>query len=693
MQNALVKLFYKIGTTHHRKILPVLLLIAVFLLLRSTTLFDRGYYRVEETDVARNAATVTTDTYGDSFKQVKYLDQGWSPADSLWFYTTTQGSDLLPYDFFLAIEKAGSQELFRSPENINRYRYLPQKPSKTNPDGLPVGMVADKYLGKKYMGMTCAACHTSQVNYKGTAIRVDGGASMADMDTFMNDLAAAFAATRDDAAKRQRFVAAVLKAGNYSDEAEVVNDLKIYATRLAAYNFFNESTLDGAPVPYGYARLDAFGRIFNRVAEHVLNPEALSAALAGSLPPDEVRTLIAKLSPVLTGSDRDRVVDRLVALLTPKEQQALRDRIFNRPNAPASYPFLWDIPQHDYVQWNGIGVNAGVGPLGRNTGEVIGVFATLDWSQKKEWTLSSVLGGQGFGKTHISFQSSADFHNLRGLEDRLTSLESPQWSEAVAAAGLPAIDTTRRDRGAGVFAKQCAACHAVINRASPDRRVIAHMDKLASVATDHRMADNAVEATGYSGILRNLYSPTSVGSILLDTKAPVAALLTTATQNVVLTPDPDRWFFTRAADWATNLIKSYFSNQIKPSVKSGGYTPDSTAGPFDSLRAYKGRSLNGIWATAPYLHNGSVPTLYDLLLPASPLPGDPAGTVYRPAMFRVGSRELDVVKVGFKSGENEYDGFLFDTSKPANSNAGHDYGTRKMSDQDRWDLVEYLKSL
>jgi hypothetical protein len=82
-----------------------------------------------------------------------------------------------------------------------------------------------------------------------------------------------------------------------------------------------------------------------------------------------------------------------------------------------------------------------------------------------------------------------------------------------------------------------------------------------------------------------------------------------------------------------------------------------------------------------------------LLLPASPLPGDPAGTAYRPAMFRVGSRELDVVKVGFKSGENEYDGFLFDTSKPANSNAGHDYGTRKMSDQDRWDLVEYLKSL
>jgi hypothetical protein len=59
----------------------------------------------------------------------------------------------------------------------------------------------------------------------------------------------------------------------------------------------------------------------------------------------------------------------------------------------------------------------------------------------------------------------------------------------------------------------------------------------------------------------------------------------------------------------------------------------------------------------------------------------------------VGSRELDVGKVGFRSGVNEYQGFLFDTSLPANSNAGHEYGTRQMSDQDRWDLVEFIKSL
>jgi hypothetical protein len=80
-------------------------------------------------------------------------------------------------------------------------------------------------------------------------------------------------------------------------------------------------------------------------------------------------------------------------------------------------------------------------------------------------------------------------------------------------------------------------------------------------------------------------------------------------------------------------------------------------------------------------------------LPAAHLVGDPPDTVYRPKQFMVGSRELDTTKVGFKSGLNDYKGFLFDTTLPANSNAGHEYGTRAMSDPGRWDLVEYLKSL
>jgi hypothetical protein len=94
-------------------------------------------------------------------------------------------------------------------------------------------------------------------------------------------------------------------------------------------------------------------------------------------------------------------------------------------------------------------------------------------------------------------------------------------------------------------------------------------------------------------------------------------------------------------------------------------------------------------ATAPYLHNGSVPTLYDLLLP----PSD------RPKSFYVGTREFDPVKVGFKTEQSAENSFLFrvfdDRGKPiqGNLNSGHDYNNAGLSAADREALVEYMKGV
>jgi hypothetical protein len=96
---------------------------------------------------------------------------------------------------------------------------------------------------------------------------------------------------------------------------------------------------------------------------------------------------------------------------------------------------------------------------------------------------------------------------------------------------------------------------------------------------------------------------------------------------------------------------------------------------------YKARPLSGVWASAPYLHNGSVPSLAELLTP----PGE------RVASFYVGSRELDPVTVGLDTSAGKRSS-LFDTRLPGNSNAGHDFGTT-LSAQDKRDLLEYLKSL
>jgi hypothetical protein len=118
------------------------------------------------------------------------------------------------------------------------------------------------------------------------------------------------------------------------------------------------------------------------------------------------------------------------------------------------------------------------------------------------------------------------------------------------------------------------------------------------------------------------------------------------------------------------------------------------------LLAYKARPLNGIWATAPYLHNGSVPTLYDLLLPVEVAVASANGTEAtaqaRPRKFGVGGREFDPKKVGYAAEQPHP--FTFQThdaagkSIPGNDNAGHLYGT-DLTDDERWDLIEYLKTL
>lgn len=101
----------------------------------------------------------------------------------------------------------------------------------------------------------------------------------------------------------------------------------------------------------------------------------------------------------------------------------------------------------------------------------------------------------------------------------------------------------------------------------------------------------------------------------------------------------------------------------------------ASAGP-----AYKAGPLNGIWATAPYLHNGSVATLAELLR----LEG-------RRAKFFVGGKLYDSERVGFVSAPGP-GMFEFDTGAAGNSNKGHDF-TEAMSNDDRRALPEYLKTL
>jgi len=97
---------------------------------------------------------------------------------------------------------------------------------------------------------------------------------------------------------------------------------------------------------------------------------------------------------------------------------------------------------------------------------------------------------------------------------------------------------------------------------------------------------------------------------------------------------------------------------------------------------YAARPIYGIWAAAPYLHNGSVPTLYDLLLPPE----------QRPRKFALGRRDYDPEKLGFVVVTScDQEDCLVDTTRTGDGNGGHLWGT-DLSAADRVALLEYLKT-
>jgi cytochrome c5 len=576
----------------------------------------------------------------------------------------------MEYELFMNLELASSNELFRSDANMRKYRYLIQSSTPDNEDSLPVGWVQDTYEGEEYVGLTCAACHTTQINYKGNGIRIDGGPAMADMMIMLEDLEAALEESQSGR-KFEVLAKKVLKGKSKDPQAlEAFREtVKSRHAKIKKYNTMNAPTHnDGGKdvqVDYGYARLDAFGRIYNRVMYHVNTTSAERS--------DPNMPLTFDYDPA---------------------------------NAPVSYPFLWDTPQHDFVQWNGVGDNGsalGLGPLGRNTGEVIGVFATFDVIENKPG--------------HYDYPCSAETRNQRRLENHLKDLWSPSWRWLADRKVLPPIDEDKAAAGAKVYEKyQCAACHQGIVRSAPDRIVIAQFSSLDMIGTDPGMATNAIAACGNSGILRpaelgmcggKLEHPNHVGVLPALSKVTAGGMSEGVQRNIGV-------FFAAIFDNPFGVFsKRGTYRHVDLEITNKGY-----------LNAYKGRPLNGIWATAPYLHNGSAPNLYELFMPSCTAEEVANGNKCRSNKFTVGNRELDATRVGFVQYPadkfSEPSLFEFDTSLPSNSDKGHEYAvgktpipildgkgnvmrdnkgkirTRKfepITEEERMALVEFIKTL
>lgn len=589
------------------------------------------------------------------------LVQGWDAEQRKGWYEGTQGSRLMPWSWMQALEQAGSDKPFLDDAHMASFRFLP----RTHSSGvrLPIGFALDQrddrslsftqldwFEGQgheeKWIGMNCSACHTAQMTHGGQTVTVDGGPSLVDFQAFIEAVDEAMIKTRSDPAKWDRFAARVLPRTADQVQDGRNRDLlgKAFDKLVAWYK--KNAELNQTPMRYGFGRLDAFGHIFNKVSQ----------------------LAVYEMPPPASGRP---------PRATP-----------NPSDAPVSYPFLWDIYRQSRLQWNGIiqamddkgkpsRINLGggkfldYGALGRNAGEVIGVFGDVVVPPKPG------LGG---------LPSSIDMNSLDALEATLRKLEPPKWP-----AHFGALDQAKVEAGRALYEqKGCKGCH-TIEPPGPDmykvRMVPLSRDSQGNDNannTDPWMACNAISYTTPSGKLEGVKSGYVSGPPLAKTE-PIAKLLSATVKGTLI------------AKWKQILqiaAEIFFGVEKPPRVIQAGdeVSPAEQLAArlnqcFESkspLFAYKARPLDGIWATAPYLHNGSVPTLYDLLLPAA----------NRPASFNVGTREYDPAKVGYVSAPSAPgNGFAFDTKVRGNSNIGHDYRVGELTEAQRWALVEYMKTL
>jgi RoxA-like, cytochrome c-like len=406
---------------------------------------------------------------------------------------------------------------------------------------------------------------------------------------------------------------------------------------------------------------------FSRFAARVLGPNASS---------DEAAALKAQLDEVLGQYSTSRNLEEKVATQSIEEGYGRLDALnrignqvfsldLNNPNnyagssAPVHYPRIWDAPWFDWVQYNA----AIEQPMVRNAGEALGVGATLNLTDpSKGWYASGVPVNT---LVEIEKQIAG---NQPNAESGFSGLRSPQWPKDI----LPPIDPALAAEGAKLYALRCEGCHLppVKSKAffeSPrwlppnqagERYLHVKPIDIKEIGTDPAQAEDMKN--------RTVAIPANLG-ITSSEFGPALGQLVEKTVNY--------WY-----DRQQPPISDADRNRMNGNRGNG----------IQALLAYKVRPLDGIWATPPYLHNGSVPNIYALLSPVSE----------RPAKFWLGNREYDPVNVGYRF-DKIAGGFEFDTSVRGNHNTGHEFNDGKgdgiigpkLTPDERRALVEYIKTL
>jgi hypothetical protein len=458
--------------------------------------------------------------------------------------------------------------------------------------------------------MTCAACHTREIDVQGAALRIDGGPAIVDFQGFLADLDTAVGTVLATDAAFTGFATRVLGHTPEADEQSALR--QAVNSWYGPYHTLMQAALPTPP--WGLGRLDAVAMIFNRV----------------------------------TGLDIGAAPDYLIAANI-------------RPAAaPVRYPFLWNAYRQDQTQWPGFADNGNdILGLARNLGEVYGVFAVFH--PQKDGPLINFI------KTN-----SAHFEGLAALEGLIKKIGPPKWPWAVnpvLAAQGKLVFERGEDQGG------CVGCHGITPGKIRLPELLTWKTPIQDVGTDGR-EDELLGWTVQTGVLEGVEIP-AVTKKLLPVDTAFNVLATSVIGSILQSP------FKIAAD-AARPVRPTMALTPRTQELTAAFQPRSTTAVTPSF-PYESRVLAGIWAAAPYLHNGSVPTLAELLKPAAD----------RVASFQVGPA-YDIVNVGLAAQQTRFNTTTDTTDCAArnsgNSRCGHEFGAQ-LSPSEKQALLEYLKTL